>query len=79
MANPLNDRPRSPIDTGARPQHSDSQGGITSPLDPFRASRLPYSQHPALQGGRAGNAPIVTPIVVPQPTTRDTGTNQRSR
>jgi hypothetical protein len=75
VSNPLNDPNKPPVSNG-NPTNMPAQGGISSPLDAFR--NLPRLNHAALNGGNAGGA-IVTPLVVPQPTTRDTGTNPRSR
>jgi hypothetical protein len=78
VSNPLNDSNKPPVSNG-NPTNAPAQGSIT---DPFRPSALPPLRHAALDRGRAGNAPIVTPVF-PQPGStpkqRDTGTNPRSR
>jgi hypothetical protein len=76
-SNPLNESNRPPVSNA---RHPDAQGGITSPLAGFR--NPPRLQHPALDNGRAGNAPIVTPIFPTPgstPPQRDIGPNRNSR
>jgi hypothetical protein len=78
LSNVLNDSNKPPVSNG-NPRHPDAQGGISSPFAP---RNLPFSQHPALDNGRAGNAPVITPLMpLPDsaPPTRDTGTNRNSR
>jgi hypothetical protein len=69
MSTPLNDSNKPPVNPGAHVQQSPAQGGISSPFAP---SNLPFSQHPALRNGVAGNTPISNPTP-PKPSLKPAG------
>jgi hypothetical protein len=58
-SNPLNSSNTPPVNTGVTPSNSPAQDSI---VDAFRQSRLPFSQHPALRDGVAGNTRISNPL-----------------
>jgi hypothetical protein len=57
MSNPINSNSTPPV-TNGNPRHPDAQGGVSSPFAP---RNLPFSQHPALDRGIAGNRSITNP------------------